>query len=84
MVLFSGLSCLMSCYFIKVGPVLGPVRHYDQLVPEMGAGCFPLLCYVSARRYSYSLVSILYKSIASRYRPVRLADGPITARCRFM
>ena len=28
--------------------------------------------------------SILYKSIAGRYRPVRVGDGPITARCRFM
>ena len=26
--------------------------------------------------------SILYKSIAGRYRPVRVADGPITARYR--
>ena len=29
-------------------------------------------------------VSILHKSIASRYRPVRVTDGPITARYRFM
>ena len=29
-------------------------------------------------------VSILYKSIADRYRPVRVADGPITARYRFL
>ena len=29
-------------------------------------------------------VSILYKSIAARYRPVRVADGPITTRCRFI
>ena len=29
-------------------------------------------------------VSILHKSKAGRYRPVRVADGPITARCRFM
>ena len=29
-------------------------------------------------------VSILHKSIAGRYRPVRIADGPITARCRFI
>ena len=28
-------------------------------------------------------VSILYKSIASRCRPVRVADGSITARYRF-
>ena len=29
-------------------------------------------------------VGILYKSIAGRYRPVRVADGPITARYRFI
>ena len=29
-------------------------------------------------------VSILHKSIEGCYRPVRVADGPITARCRFM
>ena len=29
-------------------------------------------------------VSILYKSIAGRYRPVRVADGQITARYRFI
>ena len=30
------------------------------------------------------LFNILCKSIAGRYRPVRVADGPITARCRFI
>ena len=29
-------------------------------------------------------VSILYKSIAGRYRPVSVADGPITARYGFI
>ena len=29
-------------------------------------------------------LSILHKSIAGRYRPVRVADGPITARYRFI
>ena len=29
-------------------------------------------------------VCILHKSIAGRYRPVRVADGSITARCRFI
>ena len=29
-------------------------------------------------------VIILHKSIADRYRPVRVADGPITARYRFI
>ena len=28
--------------------------------------------------------SILYKSTAGRYRPVRVADRPITAHCRFI
>ena len=31
---------------------------------------------------SCSPVSILYNSIAGRYRPARVADGPITARYR--
>ena len=31
-----------------------------------------------------SLVSILHKSLACRYRPVRVADGPITTSCRFI
>ena len=29
-------------------------------------------------------VNILYKFIAGRYRPVRVADGPITARYRYI
>ena len=39
---------------------------------------------VCAMRLKYILVSILHKSIAGRYRPVNVADGPITARYRFM
>ena len=35
------------------------------------------------RRWDFP-VSIHYKSIAGRYRPVRVADGPITARYRFI
>ena len=34
--------------------------------------------------YIINSASILYKSIAGRYRPVRVADGPITARYRFI
>ena len=29
-------------------------------------------------------VSILCKSISGRHRPVRIADGPMTARCRML
>ena len=32
----------------------------------------------------YCPVSILHKSISGRYRPVRVPDGPITARYRFI
>ena len=32
----------------------------------------------------YVPASILHKSRAGRYRPDRVADGPITARCRFI
>ena len=53
-----------------------------------------LLCSYIACENKYSIassalkrhnpVSILHKSIAGRYRPVRVADRPITARCRFI
>ena len=32
---------------------------------------------------SLNPVSILRKSISGRHRPVRVADGPMTDRCRF-
>ena len=39
---------------------------------------------LSVRLLSLNPVSILYKSIAGRYRPVSYPDGPITARYRFI
>ena len=36
--------------------------------------------YLCTKRFP---VSILRKSISGRHRPVRVADGPMTARCRF-
>ena len=35
------------------------------------------------RAFSTFPVSILRKSISGRHRPVRVADGPMAARCRF-
>ena len=35
------------------------------------------------KRVNGTPVSILRKSISDRHRPVRVADGPMTARCRF-
>ena len=44
-----------------------------------------LLFFLHIKQYAYiNPVSILLKSITGRYRPVRIADGPITARCRFI
>ena len=34
--------------------------------------------------FDFFPISILYKSIAGRYRPVRVADGPVMTRCRFI
>ena len=44
----------------------------------------PRFCLKIAHEWTDFPVSILHKSIAGRYRPVRVADGPITARCRFI
>ena len=38
------------------------------------------ICDTQSSRYP---VSILRKSISDRHQPVRVADGPMTARCRF-
>ena len=43
-----------------------------------------LIVYKKSTINGYFPVSILYKSIAGRYRPVRVGDGPITARYRFI
>ena len=50
---------------------------------------FLLLCVLCFQRQPFRFlciipVSILYKFIAGRYRPVRVADGPMTARYRFI
>ena len=56
-----------------------------------GKSCISFLKTIFSQRFIISInfiqtdpVSILHKSIAGRYRPVRVADGPITARCRFI
>ena len=48
--------------------------------------CICRLEYVHSQshRNMHNPGSMLYKSIAGRYRPVRVSDGPITARCRFI
>ena len=57
---------------------------------DMYAGECPVFCssdisiHSPMRTNFLPVESILYKSKAGSYRPVRAADGPITARCRFM
>ena len=55
--------------------VTGTERHFD---------LFLVWFELFISFYDNISVSILYKSIAGRYRPVRVADGPITARYRFI
>ena len=60
--------------------MIGPLLNYFRRIIK---GCF----YTCDECFSYFTsypVSILYKSIAGRYRPVRVADGPMTARYRFI
>ena len=61
--------------------------NFDPLKPhfifvKLGFTGVYIIFLISAKK-TYP-VSILYKSIAGRYRPVRVADGPITARNRFI
>ena len=69
---------LLSCFGLFIVLLLAPVWHYDYLIRKESAGCLAFLCLAACT------VSILFKSIAGRYRPVRVADGPITARFRFI
>ena len=57
---------------------LDSTSQLRQLAPEMH---FFQWTYIPRVR---NPVSILYKSTADRYRPVRVADGTITARCMFL
>ena len=51
---------------------------------HMSGGTFSQFYSIFIHWYIMLPASILYKSIAGRYRPVRVADGPITARYRFI
>ena len=54
------------------------VVFYVFLCPGFRSSLSPLLCFIAL--VIIVPVSIFYKSIAGRNRPVRVADGPITAR----
>ena len=52
--------------------------------PKVWTGILPMSRSLKLLVESLNPVSIIYKSTAGRYRPVRVADGPITARYRFI
>ena len=54
-----------------------------QTIDIKSANDFRSTCMCSCSNHTHYPVSILHKSIAGRYRPVRVADGPITACYRF-
>ena len=64
----------MLQFFVCVSAISYVAFVVSLLVPHLS-----FLCYLGRVP-----VSILYKSIAGRYRPVRVADGSITARYRFI
>ena len=68
------MMMMMMMLLTKAGPHSGV--FFILSAPNSG-----ILLYISTvKRYP---VSILLKSISGRHRPVRVADGPMMARCRF-
>ena len=61
-----------------------PVFRYGSNVLSFGTIGLIYYMYKYTSAPSYYPVSILYKSIAGRYRPIRVADGPRTALYRFI
>ena len=75
------------------------IMYVPSITCEHSITYMPSITYVMSRFGNYSLqmvyiakghaqfecipVSILRKSISGRHRPVRVADGPMMARCRF-
>ena len=62
----------------------GKSHYQDSLLGVKITGQVKHVHFDESDQTDYIPVSILHKSIAGRSRPVRVADGPITARCRFI
>ena len=58
--------------------------NYRKLRIKLNSLAFPFRTIFPAYTRTIYPVSILHKSIVGRSRPVRVADGPRTARCRFV
>ena len=80
-----GHSILLDCIWVNVRPANPQISLRIRLIWlkiwQAPSGC-PRIQVLFMR--NANPVSILYKSIAGRYRPVRVADGPITAHYRFI
>ena len=73
---FQFLEVKISIYLnrrVLVMPLQNAAKIFSWSIPSL-----------QSRWTSECSASILYKSIAGRYQPVRVADGPITARYRFI
>ena len=80
MIEYSTLEVLSSPFKLvsAVDYIFGWSLSVTDQLQQNAAHIHPLLA------LKYYQVSILYKSIADRYRPVRLTDRLITARYRFI
>ena len=67
-----------SCIIFAAPDLGGKQINNSQFKPLKLLFLFP--AFIDTSMYP---VSILHKSISGRHRPVRVADGPMTARCRF-
>ena len=67
---------------IQGSTLLNTVSGYLQFLNEFSV--FFFFFFFLLLHNNQNAVSILYKSIAGRYRPVSCPDGPITARYRFI
>ena len=93
------LCCSLVCHLCVVclGLFTLPIIVIDRLISVNGGSTLTSVLLLSTLNHpntdgSFTMansnsrpypVSILRKSISGRHRPVRVADGPMTARCRF-
>ena len=87
------MAVMANCYKVSPEQLLGMAanqtvnvhkkkQHKFETGPQMAAKSYSNASLLSADVTIYP-ASILRKSTSGRHRPVRVADGPMTARYRF-
>ena len=79
-VVVTKVHCIFTYVFTKVNTQL-LIAFYGRA--HLGSTWF-YFALASDCHWAFYPAGILYKSIVGRYRPVRVPDGPITARHRFI